>query len=56
MDKKSSLIGHVVSNQGKRTDYINPSTVMRIGFIKIECISRTTNYGFSIYEIEIYNF
>ena len=47
---------HGKSSQGARTDKITPSQIMQTKYIVIECISRTTNYGYSIYEMEIYNF
>ena len=43
-------------SQGERTDYVTPTTVMSAKYIRIEGISRTTNYGYSIYELEVYNF
>ncbi|MDE7329592.1 MAG: discoidin domain-containing protein [Clostridia bacterium] len=43
-------------SQGARTDIINPSVIMSAKYIRIEGISRTTDYGYSIYEIELYNF
>lgn len=47
---------HGKSSQGARTDTIALSEPMSAKYIKIECISRVTNYGYSIYETEIYNF
>ncbi|MBD5131875.1 MAG: DUF5011 domain-containing protein [Clostridiales bacterium] len=43
-------------SQGARTDYVTPSTIMNAKYIRIEGISRTTTYGYSIYELEVYNF
>lgn len=40
----------------RRFDLVNPSVVMQVRKIRIECITRTTNYGYSIFEIEAYNF
>lgn len=54
--KEWTEAAHVNSNQGKRTDFVTPSIIKKINFIRIDCISRNTNYGYSIYEVEIYNF
>lgn len=43
-------------SQGARTDHIAPSQIMSAKYILIQGISRTTNYGYSIYELEVYNF
>ena len=45
--------GHDYSG-GARTDAINPTAIMQAKYIKIEGISRTTVYGYSIFEIELY--
>lgn len=44
----------VQSNYGKRTDDIKLSREINIRAVRIYCISRTTVYGDSIYEIGIY--
>ncbi len=41
-------------SQGARTDTIEPSVIMQTKYIKIVGISRTTDYGYSIYEVELY--
>ncbi|MDE6677291.1 MAG: hypothetical protein K2K12_06250, partial [Clostridia bacterium] len=46
---------HGESSQGARTDSIAPSEVRQVKYIKIEGIRRTTNYGYSIYEVSLYN-
>ena len=54
--KEWNEVAHVNSNQGQRTDFVTPSIHRKVSFIRIDCISRNTNYGYSIYEVEIYNF
>ena len=49
-------VAHITSNQGQRTDFVTPSVVRKTSHIRIQCISRITNYGYSIYEVEVYNF
>ncbi len=44
------------SQGGDRLDLINPSYIDWVKYIKIEGISRITDYGYSVYEVEIYNF
>ena len=41
-------------SQDFRTDVIEPSVIMQAKYIKIVGISRTTNYGYSIFEVELY--
>ena len=36
---------------GARTDVVAPEIVMNVKRIRIECLKRTTNYGYSIFEI-----
>ena len=43
-------------SQGARTDYISPSEITQTRYIKIQGISRITDYGYSIYELQLYNF
>lgn len=47
-------LANIQSNYGKRTDDIKLSSEIYIRAVKIYCISRTTIYGDSIYEIGIY--
>ena len=47
---------HGSYSQGERTDYVTPTSVMSAKYIRIQGISRITNYGYSIYELEVYNF
>lgn len=44
----------VVSNSGKRTDDIKLSQEISVRTVRINCKSRTTQYGDSIYEIGLY--
>ena len=44
----------VMSNYGKRTDDIKLSQEISVRAVKINCKSRTTQYGDSIYEIGLY--
>lgn len=55
-DGEWTEVYHGNSSQGARTDIISPSEIMRVKYIRIEGISRTTDYGYSVYEIELYNF
>lgn len=43
------------AQNGNREDVITPETVMQVKYIKIEGIRRSTAYGYSIYEIELYS-
>lgn len=51
-----TAVAEVTSSQGARTDTVTVNGIANVKYIKIECRSRTTNYGYSIFEIEIYNF
>ncbi|MDE5722361.1 MAG: discoidin domain-containing protein [Clostridia bacterium] len=41
---------------GARTDTFTPTTVMNVKYIRIQGVKRATDYGYSIYEVEIFNF
>ena len=43
-------------SQGARTDVVTPSAVMPVKYILIQGISRTTPYGYSVYEVQLFNF
>ncbi len=45
---------HGAYSSGARTDDVVPNSPMRAKYIRIEGISRTTQYGYSIFETEIY--
>ena len=45
---------HGNSSQGARTDAVDPAVIMQTKYIKIVGLSRTTNYGYSIFEVELY--
>ena len=45
---------HGEYSQGARTDKIAPDEVRQVKYIKIEGLRRTTNYGYSIYEVSLY--
>ena len=47
---------HGEFSQGERTDKINPVGMNKTKYIKIQGISRTTPYGYSILELQLYNF
>lgn len=42
------------STQGARTDIFSPDKIMSVKRIRIECVERTTQYGYSIYEIALF--
>ncbi len=45
---------HGFSTQGERTDTIVPSEIMEVKYIRIFGISRTTSYGYSIFEVNFF--
>jgi hypothetical protein len=50
-------VAHVISSTGgNRTDTVSPSAVLQVRRIRIQCIARITDYGYSIMEIYCYNF
>lgn len=42
------------SGTGARTDVVTPDVPMRARYIKIVCKKRATNYGYSVYEINLF--
>ncbi|MDE6399117.1 MAG: discoidin domain-containing protein, partial [Clostridiales bacterium] len=50
-------VAHVLSSVGgNRVDSVTPSVIMQARRIKIQCIGRATDYGYSIMEVYCYNF
>lgn len=55
-DSKSwQEVAHVQSSSGARTDSVSPSEILPVKYILIQCLRRTTTYGYSIFELSLYN-
>lgn len=46
----------VESNKGKRTDDISFSKTINVQKVRIYCMERTTQYGYSLYEVGLYGY